>query len=295
MYQAERAKIPKGPKGPPDGYDDALFAIPPIIGLCFEDQSGAFVVTLAQAALQEWPQIHARWALTHVDPDEKQSRIIPTEKEDDASSAESYNWLAGYPGLKSADVKGLSVNGKLVVFSHIHGAYHEDQEFSRGRLYTFEGGRIVPYAPAANILVEGLLDADGDGITDLSTYGPFDHVGEWCGSGFGYRIAGPLLLAHGLPDGTFSMNDAVAVAHAKKECPKSPARIVVKGSEDKPVTNARNVACLRLWGASVASVEARVERECPTPAEEQNCKPGVCSDNEMLLLWAKKTPPLTIR
>src|SRR5688572_14009445 len=50
IFQTEREKAPPPPA---EGYDDQLFAVPPIVGACFEDGAGAFVVTLERARLQE--------------------------------------------------------------------------------------------------------------------------------------------------------------------------------------------------------------------------------------------------
>lgn len=293
QLEAERKKTPPGA---PEGYGDALFAMPPLIGACFEDESGAFVITLQQARLQDgWPQIEARWALEHVDRDGQTARIVPTEREDNAAAAESYNWLTGYPGLMTAEVSGLTVNGKIAVFTRVHGTYHEGADFSRGRLFVFAGGAIVPHAPAASMNIERTFDSDADGIADLETYGPFDIEGEWCRSAFGRRLAGPLLLAHGLADGTYSMSDEVVAEHVKKQCPRSPAKIVVKGSEDDTGKSTFNVACQRLWGASTAAIEAQIRRECPPIPPERQCDEGVCSDHDKLREWAAVKPPLTLR
>lgn len=293
LFAAEKKKVPSPP---PDGYDEDLFTTPPIVGSCFEDAGGAFVVTIDQAKLQDgWPQVEIRWALTHVAPDGQRAQIIPTEVEDNTQKPEAYNWLHGYPGTMNAEVSGHLIGGRMLIFVLVQGHYHEDRDFSRGRLFAWEEGRIEAYKPAASISVDGIRDVDGDGILDLETFGPFDTDGEHCQSGFGMRLSGPKLLAHGLPDGTFSMTDEAASAFAKKSCPKSPPSILTHGAEDDVHRSVLNIACMRLWGASAQSVEARARRECPPLPPERQCEAGVCSDQQELLEWAVLEPPLILK
>ena len=99
------------------------------------------------------------------------------------------------------------------------------------------------------------------------------------------------LLAHSLPDGTFSWADAQAMLFAKRECPASPSQVIrPEGFRPEMVDfprSAKNVACARLWGADEQPLRAELAGRCY--ALNENCV--TCDDRAMLEKWASMPPP----
>jgi len=263
------------------------------VGFCADTESGAWLVSF-KAATYENGDLTLRLALEHVDRAGRRASIVPTSHHDDDPNPKAFNMYASSLSSMVVAPSLVTMHGQEVVFWSISGHWHEDASFSRGRLFALNGGRITPYEPAKDLLVEELIDFDGDNHLDVVTFGPYDVGAESCASGFGYRISGPQLLAHQLADGTFSMTDTAAQAFAKKSCPKPPSKLLVmeNGYPDMSVAS-RNVACSALWGATKEAVGRKVRAECaalpPTPSDcSQAC------DLQTLLKAAQTVPPLTI-
>lgn len=126
-------------------------------------------------------------------------------------------------------------------------------------MWSFAGGTVGPYAPAADIDLDQVFDFDHDGRPDLVSIHRY-----WSGTPCGMDPppeGTPEVLFHSVPGGSFSPSDAVAAAYLRERCPASPARIF-DGEEDCGGVAARhNIACARLWGASADAVRARMQRE----------------------------------
>jgi hypothetical protein len=139
---------------------------------------------------------------------------------------------------------------------------------SAGRIWTFRrigpGAGIDRYAPARDIDVETLRDVDADGRPDAITYAPYVFAaGEWgCGLRV-FRAHGPPFVAHALADGTFTRDDAVARAEARRACPSKPTTIVatVEGVVD-PQQTANDIACARMLGATIDEVVDAIDISC---------------------------------
>ncbi|MBK8694443.1 MAG: VCBS repeat-containing protein [Deltaproteobacteria bacterium] len=85
------------------------------------------------------------------------------------------------------------------------------------RVFTARAGTLEPYSPAARFLaVDGVVDADRDGRPDLVLESPWG-ASSRCGY-MGETHHGPALLAHALPDGTFSTRDDVTRAWTLSRC-----------------------------------------------------------------------------
>jgi hypothetical protein len=82
------------------------------------------------------------------------------------------------------------------------------------------------------------VDADGDGRPDLVDDRYFHATEVYSGLCGDITDYGPPVLLHSLPDGTFSLDDAVARGWARAQCPTKPT---------KPL---ENVPCARIWGAT---------------------------------------------
>ncbi|WP_394823764.1 FG-GAP repeat domain-containing protein [Pendulispora albinea] len=136
-----------------------------------------------------------------------------------------------------------------------------------GRMWTLKGGKkIEPYARAPEF--GSVEDIDDDGRPDLLTNGPYVLEASPTLAACGVterRIAGPLLVLHSLPDGSFAAADDHAMAYAKKACPARPKSILTSASGDAAAPGADSVdtvACARLWGMSEADLTALVNKEC---------------------------------
>ena len=135
-------------------------------------------------------------------------------------------------------------------------------------LYAFKRGRIVPYPPAAGLDIGAVKDVDGDGRPDLLVR-PF-------GDDPPTTVE---LLAHALPDGTFTFHDALAVKHAQALCPSDAP--VTRNATDEELAN--GIACARLWGHDASALGKAL---CEGDA-------GKCPPWVRPMLWTK--PPLSLR
>lgn len=269
---------------------------PAFIGKCFPTPTGAWVVTMAAAKYDAgYSGVENRWSLEHVSEGGARVSVVPTMK-DDSPKADEFNY-ASSPETYEIEMAAHDYDGDGVpeLIMQISGRYHEGEAFASGRIYTLKRGAIARYAPAKGLDFEAARDVDGDGRPDLVVYGPYSSVAESCGSGFSYRVAGPQLLAHARPDGTFSLNDDVAQQAARKECPEKPARIVPKGSGADTRVSAHNVACARIWGASAADVQKRIAAECKRAKSSDMCPPNDCYEADLLKRWAAAEPPLVLK
>jgi len=174
------------------------------------------------------------------------------------------------------------------------GELHEDGRWQQVRIYAHAGGAIVPYAPARGIEASAIRDVDGDGRFDLVYHAPYETIAPICTTGFGVLAWGPELVAHALPDGTFSRDDAAALAFAKKSCPRPPRELVPEPNGWWRALDA--IACARMWGESEASVTARLSAECGPPPKVPGADcDSKCGDRALYFQWAAIPPPLRLR
>lgn len=267
------------------------FTVKPPVGLCFESAAGVWLLSLKNVRVEE--SVELRFSLDHIDPSGARTSIVPTLQKDDDTDPKASNALASFPSEMKLSGKVVTLAGKEVFALRIEGHFIEDVSFARGRLFVAESGKIVPFAPAAGLNVDDIVDVDGDGKLDLTTFDPYDSDAESCASGFGYRITGPKLLAHATATG-FSLDDAAAKAFAKKSCPKKPSRLVdVSQGYPDTSTSAMNIACLGLWGVKSSEIVRKVRAECSAIPP----KPGDCSgscDKVELEQWAAMKAPLDL-
>lgn len=275
---------------------DVQAARPAFIGKCFPAPGGAWVVGLQAAKFDTgYSGLDLQWSLEHLSDTGAKVSVVPTAKGDDPKPDE-FNY-ASSPETYEIDLAPYDYDGDGApeIIVQFRGRYHEGEEFSYGRIYTLKHGKIALFSPAKGLDFDSAKDVDGDGRPDLVVYGPFSAVGEYCGSGFGYRVAGPPLIAHARADGSFSLNDDVARQAARKECPARPARIVEKGKEGDTELSARNVACARIWGVSTADLRKRITAECKPSTSSDICPPDACRDGDLLKRWADIEPPLVLQ
>ena len=156
------------------------------------------------------------------------------------------------------------------------GAGCDPSAYPNGEIVGFHGGKIAPYAPAKGLAIFALKDIDKDGRPDIVTPSPFATFDDTHGVVANFA---PHLVAHALPDGTFSRTDAVAVAAAKAICPRKPTTFPV----DDGIAIVKTVGCARLWGMTAEAIGEHVSGESFSAGPEAFAE----------LLAAK--PPLTLR
>ena len=152
----------------------------------------------------------------------------------------------------------------------------EGGHFSQTWILTVHDDKVDEYAPSKKLTgdVGTPTDVDGDGRLDMPvSLGLAEADSGYC---FGKSTGIPAhLLAHSLADGTFSTDDAVAVAYAERQCPRPPVA----------VTTAAEAVCAVLWTApaDLPALRARVaascvEWDCGLEYAGQAQKPGATHD-----------------
>ena len=161
----------------------------------------------------------------------------------------SPEWIFETFGLDE-DLRGVPT----LVLTTQHGPYERAPRYS---------------APSPNayalpqVRIARVEDYDGDGRLNLVVRSPF-HA-EWgTAEGIAYlELLHLPLLAHSLPDGTFSESDGTAQAFARSSCPARPGELTLDpSSRERRVAAGRQIACLRLWGESAQAVTARLRTVC---------------------------------
>ncbi len=176
---------------------------------------------------------------------------------------------------------------------------HEGPRDPGGVVVTFKGGAAALYGPAKDVPFFRAEDVDRDGRPDLITYGPYrTHVPGRC-NGTPAAAVGPALLAHSLPDGTFTMVDARAIAFAKQACEK-PGFSVARDDEKRVDDDQTfvNLACARLWGMPEAQALQLVDAACHVLVGESACKDSAlttCVYPAELKAWARSKPPFLLK
>lgn len=117
-----------------------------------------------------------------------------------------------------------------------------------------DAGAIGPLASTAGMSALGFDDVDGDGRPDLVVTplltGRDGDVSSW-------TFEGPKTVAHSLPGGAFSTDDAVAADVRRRACAKSATL-----ERAHAVELFAAAVCARVHGAPVAEVVTRYERRC---------------------------------
>ncbi len=167
----------------------------------------------------------------------------------------------------------------------------------RSDVWKVSADQLVPHEAARRVAgglgLRSARDVDGDGRVDLVTEGPYRAVVALAcgGPDVAALLEGPELLAHALADGSFALDDAVAMAHQRRVCPGRPSSIVLASPKPALVLGAasRNVACARMLGASTDEVVREL-----TAARAQLCpgSGGGCDALTELTRWATLPPPV---
>jgi hypothetical protein len=225
-------------------------------GLCLPDEKGAWAIVFGEVALLGgrevgWVGLRGQWAAARVGLDGQElgrSESVPFYFHGEWGQLTAYRW-------NKQDAPGVLL---------ISGVAQED---SPGKVDTglralrFHEGR-VGLAPGTEKLdlstsPMGTEDVDGDGLRDLYYQGPFQGR-----SGERQDFLIPRMVAHGLPDGSFSATDDLARRasfQGMTTCALDPSPGADTGED--PYMVAAAVRCFALLGqpARAAATAAR----CP--------------------------------
>ncbi len=285
------------------------------LGRCEESGAGAWglvVSRLSPMPWDGWNGVQVLFALAHVASDGARTQVTPFDAEPDGGAAPKHDNLY-FSNVDGAEIRGFAVfdydgDGTREIVLVVSGKYHEGETWAWGRVYTVAKGGVAPYAPAASLPFSSVVDEDADGRPDLLGGEPYDDVLENCCSGFSSQLEGPALLAHSLPDGSFSRTDAVAVAVAKRACPQPPAEIVAGGASWDVGAVHTAVACAKLWGVDDAKILGAIDKafrpskppksspvgSLPADCDMNNCT-SMRETRQRALGWLAVTPPLHLR
>jgi hypothetical protein len=157
-----------------------------------------------------------------------------------------------------------------------------------------KGGKVTSYAPAEAIAWTGADDVDDDGRPDLLIGHRAEADRDCAGNVPGESLSIFALVAHSLPNGTFSVDDSIAATYAKAQCPQAPAHVVTpKGAAIDCDATARNALCARLWGVKAPAIEAEIKRRTiEWSCDEEADSTKMCRFTDPMITWVKETPAL---
>lgn len=268
---------------------------------------GAWALHVDGLAVESDPDTHAEllqgtFSLVHATPEGARTSVRPwsegiTGPEGNLVCALGEECVAVDPPMLF-DHDG---DGEPEVFVRVATERPAGPSTAHGRLWTFRDGAVDVYPPARAWVAAAMRDVDGDGRPDLLTHGHYATEAPGPCSAAAHTALGPLLAAHSLPDGRFSVSDEAARRADREQCPAATADVagaVVTGPEggiDAAGTFVR-VVCARLWGASAVAVSERLRAsERALQRGGRRCAARTPSDVDVLLEWAQQTPPVDLR
>ncbi len=226
------------------------------------------------------------WALTYVAPDGSEHRAATaTLRHEIVEYALEGQKLTIYP---PQDLDGDGVGELALVVA----TFRPDGGETEDVILQFRDGELVPFDAFGEM---HLTDHDSDGRFDVLVQRPWRCAFSNDMEGTTYEAGCPWMLLHGI-EGGVSGDDPIAEAYLRSQCERRPRNLVL---EDPPESGCwrergedhQNVACARIWGASIAEVQTQVRREYARLRRE--CR----SDEQLhsLLAHAEHEPPITLR
>lgn len=269
-------------------------------GRCFGSAKGAWAIDVSKAGVlsaeehADDPGFQAQYELTYVAPDgslHKSSQIA-------GQILSSGREQVGVEVVLLFDYDGDGASEIVVKEWSSYGGEEYSDSFS---LLTFQGGEVKPYAPATDIEIHGVVDVDRDGRPDLVIPGPFAVSGP-CGLD-GQQFRAPPHVAHALPSGAFSLDDAIAKEAVREQCGPIVLDLVAIEHEKSsayllPEETARRITCARIYGMPAKEAVGRVRAAYPfhdrVSTDEPSARdPGFCLPLARMLELAAQTPLFT--
>ncbi|MEZ4337085.1 MAG: hypothetical protein R3B82_10690 [Sandaracinaceae bacterium] len=169
--------------------------------------------------------------------------------------------------------------------------------FTRERtLFTATQTEVRPAPLPEDARIDLWVDADRDGRPDVLSAEPFRTAEcQEIDSGWG----APYLLVHAGPGLAFSNDDETARAWGRRVCPCRPTRLLAepRHDHDGPLYSQRTllrIACARLWGDDVASIEERLGAEMRELGEADGVGDVCAYSEEQLVGFAEPEPPFVL-
>ncbi len=163
---------------------------------------------------------------------------------------------------------------------------------------TFKKGVISPYPTGTGYVIEQVGDIDGDGRPDLKV--AFE-LGTRTACQPGEEGALKVeLVAHALKDGTFTLDDPMTWAVARRSCPTMPASdaIFVASMPPSPPDprdlSMAYVSCSRLRGKPAGTLIAELDAACAGKGDPAKKCAGPCRHLADAIAVAKFDPPLNL-
>lgn len=246
-----------------------------------------------------WPDPRGAWALSPVEVKVEPSRVVRLPFPHDSQPA-----VSGTMRLvrASADGARAATDAMPIAFPDTWrfdwsgdgvdeiAVPRAGDAFPSLDVWTATARGVERYAPAQIVAARAVEDVDGDGRPDLLFTAPYDGKvasadGMDVAQAWSHEQGGFWLVAHSRADGTFSTDDEVARAFARRGCALADQRGSDAISGELGV--GLRVRCARLRGETRREAEAIIARACKRRED--------CLDLPMLRAWAAATPPLSIR
>lgn len=221
--------------------------------------------------------------LVRIDASGSETSEIPNlflfRKDDGGAEAGAfykYNHASGRfaIGLVETKMFDWDGDGENEVFVKTRIGTSDFEEQSEGSIIAWQGGKMVPYPPAADLPIDGVEDVDGDGRPDLVLRTWKTRLTDPTRTGT-QPASNVRAAAHSLADGTFSKKDAAAVAYLQKQCPAAPN---LDGLTGGTLTDGDVIACALLWAVPPGKLDPLIAKG-PTWTRE----------------LAKEKPPLLLK
>jgi hypothetical protein len=173
--------------------------------------------------------------------------------------------------LTDFEIGDVDGDGTAEVFYaiDIHGEGTFD---SKPVLLTLQNGKLEPAKLPGGYKAAGFVDADGDGLWDVLTNGPYEGISHDTGIGgdVPYFSSG-MFLMHSLGGFKFSLDDAWSKKTIKKTCPQKILERTEghetpgpepKDAADPDWRNPKQIVCARVFGDDRATVRSALQAQC---------------------------------
>lgn len=269
-------------------------------GKCYASPKGAWALDTSKARVLEPDEMsdekgwEVHYELTYVTPEGRLVKGSPVSGE---ISLRYRNAL----GVEIVEIFDYDGDGAAEIVVNEWSDYSGESHFESRSIFTFRDGEVKRYAPADELKIDGVVDVDRDGRPDLVLPGPFLISGP-CGLD-GQDFRGPPHVAHSLPNGAFSIDDAVAREAVRAQCGPMQRDLLHFERADKDVylhneETVRRITCARIYGMSAKEASERVRARYPFRADPKKDAltpddSGYCMSLKMLLDLAAQTPDFT--
>jgi len=289
----------RGAKAEKDGPGEPLGMLSQA-GKCFASPKGAWALDPSHAKALEpdessdergW-EVH--YELTYVTPEGRLVKGSPVVGEISMRSRDTL-------GVEIVEVFDYDGDGAAEIVVNEWSDYGGESHYESRSILTFRDGEVKPYAPATDLQIDGVVDVDRDGRPDLVLPGPFLISGP-CGMD-GQDFRAPPHVAHSLPSGAFSIDDAVAREAVRAQCGPMQRDLLLfereaKGAYLHNEETVRRITCARIYGMSPKEASDRVRARYPfrSDPKKEAMSPGdsgYCMSLKMLLDLAAQTPDFT--